>query len=247
MDRRQLFSLAALACAAPLARAADAGKLHIVTSHLPPLVLEGDAEGKGRGGALHAVVLELVQRLKLAPDIAFVPWRRAIFLATKMSATAIFPLTRIAARESQYRWLAPLYEENYVFLALRGGRFDVHRPQAMKSARITILRGGAQGKILRELGYRRIVEASSIDEVHRFLVGGMADASFGERAIVRSSLQAREAVPDFHFSETVLSTTAWLAGSLDFSEADAARFQRAMAEMVADGSHKRILRKYGLA
>ncbi len=246
MNRRQLFGLAAaLACATPLARAADPGKLHIVTSHLPPLVLEGD--GKGRGGALHELVLELVQRLRLAPDIEFVPWRRAIFLATKMSATAIFPLTRIAAREGQFRWLAPLYEENYAFLALRGGRFDVRRPQAMKSARITIIRGGAQADMLRELGYRRIVEANSIDEVHRFLVGGMADASFGERAIVHSSLQSRDALPDFHFSAPVLSTTAWLAGSLDFSEADAARYQRAMAEMVADGTHKRILGKYGLA
>lgn len=247
MDRRQLFGLAAaFAFGAPPARAADAKKIHIVTSHLPPLVLEGE-HGAAGGGALHELVLELLQRLRMTPEIDFVPWRRAIFLATSTSATAIFPLTRIAERERQYRWLAQLYEEHYVFLAPRGGRFDVRRPAAMKSGRIAVLRGGAQATILRELGYRRIVEANSIDDVHRFLVGGMADASFGERAIVQSSLLARQARDDFKLSAPVLSTTAWLAGSLDFSEADAAQFQRAMAEMVADGSHRRILKKYGLA
>lgn len=223
--------------------AADGGTLRIVTSHLPPLVLE---QGE-HPGALRELVIELAHRLRLAPAMQFVPWQRAQFLATHMSATAIFPLTRLPVREAQFRWLAPLHEESWVFLAPLDGRFDTRNPQLMKSKRISLLRGAAQASLLHELGYRRIVEAKSIDEVHRFLVGGMADAAFGERAIIQSSLRMRGAEKDFQLSAPLHSTTAWLAGSLDFDDKDVAQFGKGMAEMVADGTHKRIMKKYGLA
>jgi ABC-type amino acid transport substrate-binding protein len=243
--RRQILAMAAgVGLGIPLQAPAAGDKWHVVTSHLPPLVLENSPE---RPGALYELVLELAKRLQLAPAMEFVPWRRALYLATTMPATAIFPLTRLPEREAQFRWLAPLYEENFIFLVRRGVEFDLEHPQRMLSSRITFLRGAAQAALLRELGYSRFVEASSIDEVHRFLLGGMADAAFGERAIVRSSLRSRGAEDDFNVSAPVRSTTAWLAGSLNFSAAEVQRFQHAKAAMTADGTTQRILRKYELA
>ncbi len=166
-------------------------------------------------------------------------------MASKPGRTAIFPLTRQAAREPAFRWLAPLYEEDYVFLAPRGSRFDVTRIEAMKGMRIAIIRGGAQAGVLRQRGFR-IVEARSVDEVHRFMVGGMADAAFGERAIVRNALASRHALDQFQVSRPAYSNTAWLAGSLDFTERDAAAFQRAMQQLRADGTYQKILAKYNL-
>ncbi|SFV04092.1 substrate-binding periplasmic protein [Pseudoduganella namucuonensis] len=245
MKRREILGLLLAGACAPLAPPASArnGKLRIVSTHLPPLVLEHGGE---RPGALHEMVTELCRRLRVAPATEFVPWRRALFLATTMPATTIFPLTRIPSRERQFRWLAPLYDEHYVFVAPRGKRFDVRRPLEMKDRRVTLLRGAAQGAILRELGYRDLVEARSIDEVHRFLKGGMADASFGERNIIRTSLKSRAAEDEFELSAPVRSTTAWLAGSLDHTEDDTLPFQRAMQDMRADGTYRRILGKYGL-
>lgn len=242
MDRRQLLaSAAALGIAVP-SQAGVAARMRIVTSHLPPFVLEGG----GKPGALMELVNGLCQRAQLAPKTEFVPWRRAIFLATSMPATAIFPLTRLPARETQFRWLAPLFDEHYVFLAPRKGRFDMRRPDQMKTRRVAILRGAGQAAMLRELGYQNLVESASIDEVHRFLLAGIADASFGERNIIRTSLRSRHAQGDFDVSAPVRSTTAWLAGSLDFGKDDGALFERATAAMHADGSRRRILAEYGL-
>jgi ABC-type amino acid transport substrate-binding protein len=243
VTRRTLLAALAGLTQAPPALAGAAAHMRIVTAHLPPLVLE---HGGARPGALYELVQELCRRVQLAPATEFVPWPRALFLASSMPATAIFPLTRQPDREARFRWLAPLYDEHYVFLAPRGGRFDLQHPDSMKTHRITLIRGAAQGAILRELGYRRIVEANSVEEVHRFLLGGMADAAFGERNIIRASLKQRGAEQDFGVSVPVRSTTAWLAGSLDFPEEEAQRFARAMAEMHADGSARRILAKYGL-
>ena len=246
MKRRDVLALA-LSAWSGTAAAAETGArmpLHIVTAHLPPLVM---GPGDRQPGALREIVDALCKRLDLAPDTAFMPWRRALYVATTAPRTAIFPVTRLPEREAQYRWLAPLYEENYIFMAQKGSDFDVQQPQNMKDRHIALLRGAAQAAILRELGFERLVEASSIDEVHRFLLAGMADAAFGERAIIHRSLQMRGEEKDFRLGRPVRSTTAWLAGSLDIGERDAARWRAAMAALVADGTQKRIFRQYGLA
>jgi len=219
--------------------------LHIVTAHLPPLVM-GSGDDK-QPGALRELVDALCKRLGVAPDVEFMPWRRALYVAATTPQTAIFPLTRLPERERHYRWLAPLYEENYIFMAQKGSDFDVHRPEDMTGKRVALLRGAAQSAILRELGFQRLVEASSIEEVHRFLVADMADAVFGERAIIHRSLEMHGEEKHFRVGPPVRSTTAWLAGSRDIGEPDAARWRAAMAELVADGTQKRIFRHYGLA
>ncbi|MDO8438931.1 MAG: ABC transporter substrate-binding protein [Telluria sp.] len=247
MTRRQILQLSAAliglgSCASALAETSTRKPLRIFTSHLPPWVIErGTAHG-----AAQELVLELMRRVHRQPGIEFVPWRRAQLLATSTPGTAIFPLTRQPDREQRFRWLAPLYEENYVFLTARKSRFDVMRIGAMKNSRIASLRGGAQIATLQELGFKRVVEASSINEVHRFLLGGMADASFGEHIIIMNSLRTRGEVDHFVLSPPVRTTVAWLAGSLDFDEAQTRQLNATMAEMVADGTHKRVLKKYGL-
>ena len=243
--RRLVLAAGALAWAGPLpAVPAPASPLRVLTSHLPPLVVEG---GGKRPGALHEVLLELCRRAGMEPTLEFMPWKRAIVLAEMGPMTAVFPLTRVPEREARYRWLAQLYEENYVLLAPRGRRFDVRRPEAMKGMRIATIRGSAQAGILSEMGYTKLVEARTVDEVHRFLVQGVADAAFGELGIVRNSLRTRGEQAMFDVSEPVRRTAAWLAASVDFPEDEAVRLRHAMEQMVADGTHVKILQRYDLA
>jgi ABC-type amino acid transport substrate-binding protein len=246
MKRRTLFNLTLAVACVPVSvfAAASERQLRVVTAHLPPLVIEN---GGDRPGALYELLMELCKRMKLDAKPEFVPWKRAQFLATTMPSTAIFPLTRLPDRETRFRWLAPMYEEHYLFLAKRGAKFDIQHPESMKDSRVVTLRGAGQALMLRELGYHNLVEASSIEEVHRFLLQGMADAVFGERFIIQSSLKSRNAEKEFNLSPPVRSTTAWLAGSLDFDDGTIQRFQRTKAVMDADGTSQRILAKYGLA
>lgn len=240
--RRQMLGAAALLGALP-ALAAGPAPLRIVTAELPPLVMERAT----RPGALRELVAELCRRMHLAPAIEFVPWQRAIFLASRLPATTIFPLTRLPGREPHFRWLAQLFEESYGFVAPRGGAFDLRRPLDMKGRRVAAIRGSTLIPVLRQMGFGHIVEARSIDEVHRFMVGGMADAAFGELAIIRNSLRTRLAEDAFDVGQPLRKTAAWLAGSLDFTEAEAAQFQRTMKAMTADGTSDKILKSYGLA
>ena len=242
--RRQLLGAAALCASLPsLAVPARRKSLRIVTSELPPLAMENST----RPGALLEMVNELCRRLRLKPEVSFVPWKRALYLTNGTRATTIFPLTRLPEREAQFRWLTQLYEEQYTFLAPRGRLFDVRHPQFMKDKRITLLRGSSLISVLREMGYRNIVEARSIEELHRFLVKDMADATFAETSVIRDLVRKHRSEDDFDVGEPVRKTPAWLAGSLDFTDADSALFQHAMKEMTADGTATRILKSYAMS
>lgn len=239
---------AAVCCAAlvaaPPACAQAAAPIRIVTSDLPPLSMPS---APAAPGALYEVVEELVRRTRLPASIEFVPWKRALYLSAKLPRTAIFPLTRSSEREGQFRWLARLYHEQFLFMTLKGSKsFDVHEPGRYTGRRIGILRGSLMIKVLRESGYQNIVEASSVDEGIRFLKRGIVDAVFGDRAILLAMIDGRTR-NDYALSDNVRTTTTWLGGSLDFTDADAAQFQKAMKEMTDDGTYAAILKKYDLA
>jgi polar amino acid transport system substrate-binding protein len=216
--------------------------IRLTTSELPPLSME---HRPGQPGALVEMVEELARRTGSRTTIEFVPWRRAVQLTTARPRSAVFPLTRSPERETQYRWLAPLYRETFVFLSWKGSKFDLARPERSRQQRIGILRGSLMIKHLREHGYPNIVEASSVQESLRFLRRGIVDAVFGNGDIYRASLGARGA-SDYAMSPAMRETATWLGGSLDFAESDAARFGQAMKAMVDDGTHARILKKYQL-
>jgi polar amino acid transport system substrate-binding protein len=222
---------------------AGAAPLRISTSDMPPLAIEA---APAAPGAVHEIVSELMRRSKMQARIDFVPWQRALFLASRTTRSAIFPLTRSPEREGQFRWLVQLYQGSFVFMSLKGNGFDVHQPTPDKQPRIGVLRGSMMIKMLKDRGYKSIVEASTVDENARMLRRGMVDAVAGERAIYRASLK-RLFEHGYRTSEPIAVTGMWLAGSLDFSEADAAMLQKALKDMIDDGSYARILKKYELA
>lgn len=220
----------------------QAAPIRISTSELPPLSME---HRPGEPGALFEMVEELMRRTGDRASIEFVPWRRAIFLSTSRPRSAVFPLTRSPEREARYRWLAPLYSEPFTFMSLKGGNFDTARPELGKTRRIGILRGSLMIEFLHEAGYPHLVEAASVEESLRFLRRGIVDAVFGSRDIYQASLGGHK-LADYPMSPTIRVMHTWLGGSLDFTEADAARYEQGMNEMIEDGTYARLLKKYKL-
>ncbi|MES2322233.1 MAG: transporter substrate-binding domain-containing protein [Pseudomonadota bacterium] len=242
-----ITTLAACLLSIPMHVGATAHKIepiHVVTSELPPLVMEGRPASPA--GALYDMVDEIARRTGTPLIVEFVPWKRALFVSGTRTRTAVFPLTRNPERERQYRWLVRLYHEHFVFIARAGGRFDTRHPARSKQRKVAILRGSAMMKDLQARGYKHIVEAATVAESVRYLTSGMVDAVFGDEAIMRTMLKGHPE-SGFAFSGPINSTTTWLGGSLDFGPAEEARLQKAMRDMVADGSYATILKKYQLS
>ncbi len=247
MSQRLQAAILCIALGAGWPAAALAGpaaaSVRISTSDMPPLAIEATAAAPG---AMHEVVSDLMRRGGMPARIDFVPWQRALFLTRKSTRSAIFPLTRSPERDAQFRWLVQLFPGSFVFMTLKNADFDVRNPAPDRQPRIGVLRGSIAIKMLKDRGYQAIVEASTVEENVRMLRRGVVDAVAGERTIYRATLK-RLFEDAYQTSEPIASNGMWLAGSLDFSEADATLLRKGLKDMIDDGSYARILKKYDIA
>lgn len=233
-----------LPAAAPAARAAPADALRVVAADLPPYAV---AQGGASPGLLVEIVQDLARRLGTPVTVEFYPWQRALTMATVLPHIAVLPVTRTPEREALFRWLVRLHQQNFVFVALRGGA-DVRDLTALRRQRLVVLRGSPHKRVLQELDFIDVAECSTVRECMRMVKKGIADATYGGEDIHRNAAGAdghREA--EFDFSPAFRSGDIWLAGSLDFSEEDSRKWRAALEAARADGTLARILRKYGLA
>lgn len=241
---RSLLHGLLLVCAVPLAAsAAEVAPFRLAVGELPPFATE---KGPAGPGALVEMTQELARRLGAPPSVNFYPWQRALVMASSMSHVAVLPLTRTPEREARYRWLVRLYRQDFVFV-VRHERFSLRDLAGLKELRIAVLRGSPHVKVLTAAGYRAVFECATVSECMRMVKLGLADATYGGEAIHRSTARlAGYQDAEFDYSEPFRSGEIWLAGSLDFSDAEIAQWEAAMKIMRNDGSCARILRKYGL-
>lgn len=216
--------------------------LRVVTSDLPPLAYE---HSRSRPGALHELTEELMQRAGYGARIEYVPWKRAVFLTDHLARVAIFPLTRTAEREPKYRWLAQLYREQFVLLA-ESSAADTLNPDLYKTRRIALLRGSAQENDLLRRGYTNVIPTASVAEGLRFLHHGIVDALYGDSSITLAIAHHLYPRQEYAISVPLATTSTWLGGSLDLSNAEAELFSQLIKDMHTDGTYSRILQKYHL-
>lgn len=227
------------------ALAAPIAPFHLSAGVLPPFAIEA---GTGAPGALVEIVQQIATTNHAELDIKFYPWQRAVVLPLNVSRTVVLPLTRTAEREPKYRWLVKLYQQNFVFVARAGSELNLSSTASLKAKRVAVLRGSPHFKYLRGLGFINVFEATSTEELQRMLFRGIADIVFGGEAIQKSTIRQQGGdEKSLVFGPTVQTGDIWLAGSFDFTDAEAAEMQRAMDTLKANGSLAKILKKYGLA
>ena len=233
-------AIAALAACAINAQAGELQPVRLVAGDLAPFATKQGTPGPG---ALVEVAQEMVRRATgTAVSLEFFPWKRAIAMVEAGPRVATLPLTRTLERESRYRWLARLYWQNFVFVALRG-HVDLNNPNLLKDKNIAVLRGSPHLSALQDAGFRHVIECNTVTECMRMVKNGLVDATYGGEAIHRAAAGKAD---DFAYSPTFREGEIWLAGSLDIPASESPLWQATLASMRSDGSYARILRKYGL-
>lgn len=233
-----------LLIAAMPGRAAGIEPFQIVSGNLPPFSVE---DSVGAPGALGLIAQELSARLGQPTQIRFYPWARAVAMVQRQPRTAILPLTRTPEREEQYRWLVKLYRQNFVFITRSKPDFDVNSLDVLRQKRIVLLRSSPNLRQLQQRHFSNVIEANSVADMARMLKRNMVDAIYGSEMINMRTLQSFGLPPDqLQVGMTLEAGDIWLAGSRDFTEADSAAWQEAMAGLVRDGTYRRILRQHQL-
>jgi polar amino acid transport system substrate-binding protein len=224
--------------------AAQNAPYRILAGDLPPFTTEKGADAPG---ALGAMVKELEARIGVSAPIEFLPWPRAQAFAQKDTRVLILPLTRTPEREVHYRWMVKLYQQRFVFIARRASGVNVHSVDELRKLRIVVLRDSPNVPQLRSRNFMHIIEVNTVDDMTHMLKLDMVDAIYGGDEINLHVLDQNGVDrADLNVSNPLENGEVWLGGSLDLTQDEANTWQKAMLQLKADGSYKRILQAYHL-
>ena len=121
--------------------------------------------GKLKGFAVD-VVRGIQRSLKRTDPIYMVPRARAYHLALTRPDSALFSTTRLAQREALFKWVGPLYRQQWGFYARKGSRIRIHSmEEARNIGRIGTYRNDAKEQFLQSLGFRNLVSSNNISNV----------------------------------------------------------------------------------
>ena len=125
--------------------------IHLKTEIYPPFNMS--AEDGDIIGISTEIVEQLFKRAGVDYTLELLPWQRAFGMALEEENTAVFSTTRTAERESKFRWVGPIAENNWVFLAKKSRGISVANLEVAKSLRVGGYQGDAVALYLADQGF----------------------------------------------------------------------------------------------
>ncbi len=131
----------------------QAQTIHLKTENYPPFNMSGPGNDSIIGISTE-IVETLFRRAGIAYTMELLPWQRAFSLALSEPDNAVFSTTRTAEREEKFKWVGPLVENNWVFLAKESRNISVQNLEEGKSYRVGGYQGDAVALHLIDQGYQ---------------------------------------------------------------------------------------------
>jgi polar amino acid transport system substrate-binding protein len=219
----------------------------------PPQLIGGDVapyswEQHGTAtGPASELVREMARRLGYR-DAAIViyPWARTLQRGERDDNTLIFPVSRIASRESKYTWIVELLQDQYVLVSKGSTTVDLTTLENLPVARIGYLRG-SPGEFLLEQAHRQSQGRAVGSELlnAKKLDAGRIDFWLANRKL------AAQAWSDIgghagalRFGPPILQLHMYLVAPRAFPLEELRKWRVSFDAMLADGTCSQILAKY---
>ena len=245
-----LFLVAALSFLPPAGVQAESRtkELRLLAAELPPYSFQippaSVAETPGVDqGLVYEIVSEMAKRIGHTGLIEFLPWGEAQRIARTQPNIGILALTRTPERENQYRWLSRIVTDDLILVGGQG--VDVSSLDKVKDRPVGVLgRSGAEA-LLRERGFTRIKPQPEEWMNARLMRQRRIDAWLAPRLMVIYAMrEVGGNLEALNFGEIVRSSEIYLAASKDLPDAEVRKWEKAFADVKADGTYQRIIDDY---
>jgi polar amino acid transport system substrate-binding protein len=225
----------------------QAQELRLLAAELPPYTYQvpsasvSEQPGPGRG-VIHDLVKELARRVGHSGHIEYMPWFRAQEMAQQGPRVGILALTRSPERETRYRWMVELLQDDLVLVGSPG--VDVSDLSRVKDRPVGVLEYSGAEALARSLNFSKISPQREEWMNAKRMKDRRIDAWIAPRAmVVHAVREVRGNLDVLQFGQVIRTSRLYLATSPDVPDAEARRWQDAWATMQADGSAARIIQQ----
>ncbi|HEY1043241.1 MAG TPA: transporter substrate-binding domain-containing protein [Telluria sp.] len=157
MPTRTLALVLACACSA-----ASATPSILITTDLPIPV--GTQPHAASNSGLIGRMRDVATRAGVSYTIKQYPWKRAVATALAREDACVYATSRTPERESQFKWIGPLYERTWVLAGRAGQDYQVRTLEDARKYRIGTFLGDAGHEYLRSRGFN--VDAAPDDSAN---------------------------------------------------------------------------------
>lgn len=236
----------AVACAAALVSPAAHGDeaFRYQAHELPPFVHQ---EGNALEGFAVDLLRELCGRHGLCAQAELFPFSRALLQVAKTdSANSFLLLARCPERETQFKWVGPVFESEVYFFKRRDRPWVLSTLEDLRSVVVGVHRGNRDHTYLAGLGLRNLSSSDTQVMTLRMLASDRIDATPMSEAVFPYA--AREAGLDASlFERTSLrlyTSTLYFGFSSKTADEDIDRWQRALNAAKATGRYQSLYHRY---
>ncbi len=192
------------------------------------------SSSKTSPGILIELVLEMSKHLDISPEVIFYPWKRAQINTIKTPNTIIFPLTRTAARESQYNWVCKLFDVPVMFINKQGKPKinTINDARALK--RIATVIGSAQGNKIKEFNLDDVIQVKGAS-LYSLLNAGRVDAIYSAQPEAIYAWKKEQHNGKLQYGATLQVLPLWIASSKDSPKIDNKKWIEALQKIKKSG------------
>jgi len=212
--------------------------LHLTTEQYAPFNF---ASGTTIAGLGADQVREVMRRSGIAYDMELMPWSRAIGLAREKSMTCVFTTAHTVERNSHFKWVEPLLVERTLLIRAADSAVTATSVADATGYRTGTQTGDYTVELLRNAGFSQIDLARDLDLTLKKLLSGRVDLMAASESYVHRLQGERVPIEEVAvLFEQVFS----VACSLDTPDGLVKRMQKALDEIIADGTQAEILARY---
>jgi polar amino acid transport system substrate-binding protein len=218
--------------------------LRLMTEEAPP---SSYPVGDDVSGYSVAVVREILRRLQVTADVELATWSRGYQLMLNGEEDmALFAMSRIPQREKLFKWVGPLYSQNWGFYARHDSGIEINSlEQAAAVPRIGTYSDDAKELYLRANGFSNLVQSQNNITAIRRLLAGQLDLWVSSDFKV-PSLLARAGVEPQELKQVLSfkSVDDYIGFSRSTPDSVINAWQDVLDDMRSDGTLDFLLQRY---
>jgi len=188
-------------------------------------------------------VREAMQRAGVAHTIDLLPWKRAYAAALQRPDACVYSTTRTPERERLFKWAGPTDVGQWVLMGRADRAWNLDSLEQARKLRIGTYNGDARDQFLRERGFQVDAAPNDLMNPRKLMLGRIdlwaASVRSSEAVLARHGWD-KQIVPVLVFNRIEV----YLACNRAVPDAIIDRLNLAFAEIVRDGTGRRIERSY---
>lgn len=195
------------------------------------------------------IIREIQKRIGNTKEIKVLPWNRIYNMCLKKEGYAIFSTSRTPKREKLFKWVGPLYSNEFVFFKHSSNKkVYTTLEDAKKASSVAVVKNDVAEQTLQEMGFKNLKidfgknNQMSLQKLLNYNVelvpSGRVTSRYKMKQLQLEKEIVQTEIPPF------LPNSLYIAFNIKTDDSTIRKWQKALDDIKEEGLYDKIMQKY---